>query len=281
MTDPAVHLVVPALPENVGLIRHALSGFGDALGMDEESSSNLKTAITEACNNAVIHAYDDGNDGVLDVTAGERGAALEITVRDFGQGFQPRIGSETHGLRLGLPLIAAMTSGFELNSSPGGGTTLRMLLPLSAADAQSDAEPAERPAPAEPGYAVLSVGDDDLASVIVSRMIASLAARADLSIDRLSDAMLLSDAISSAGGQRFLEGRTRVAVAEIDGVVSVRVGPLGEGGGESLLASLEIPALKASLAKLADDAAVERDEGGEHLVLRIAGGAAARTSASG
>jgi hypothetical protein len=34
MDDPAVHLLVPAHSENVSLIRHALAGFGEALGMD-------------------------------------------------------------------------------------------------------------------------------------------------------------------------------------------------------------------------------------------------------
>jgi anti-sigma regulatory factor (Ser/Thr protein kinase) len=273
MDDPAVHLLVPAQTENVSLIRHALAGFGEALGMDEEASNNLKTAITEACNNAVIHAYDPGEDGLLDVTADEADGALEITVRDYGHGFRPRLGSgtKTGSLRLGLPLIAALTSGFELSTDAEGGTSVRMRVPIHT-ETTGEAEPIEAPADAEPGYSVLSVADDDLAAVIVSRIIASIAARADMSVDRLSDALLLGDAIASAGGHRFRDARTRLAISENHGVIAVRVGPLEEGGGERLLASLEIPALEASLAKLADDAAVEREGGDEHLVLTIAGG---------
>jgi hypothetical protein len=95
-----------------------------------------------------------------------------------------------------------------------------------------------------------------------------------MSIDRLSDALLLSDAISSAGGDAFLEGRTRLAISEDEGRIAVRVGPLADGGGDQLLESLEIPALQASLAKLADDAVVERGASGEHFVVTIAGGRA-------
>lgn len=244
--------------------------------MDEEASNNLKTALTEACNNAVIHAYDPDEEGVLEVTADEAGGALEVTVRDYGHGFRPRLGSgpKTGGLRLGLPLIAALTSGFELSTDADGGTTVRMRVAIHA-EATGEEEAVGPPAGAEPGYSVLSVADDDLAAVIVSRIIASIAARADMSVDRLSDALLLGDAIASAGGHRFRDARTRLAISEKDGVIAVRVGPLEEGGGDRLLASLEIPALEASLAKLADDAAVERDGGDEHLVLMIAGGRAA------
>jgi hypothetical protein len=227
----------------------------------------------------VIHAYDPGDDGVIEVTADEVDGALEVVVRDYGHGFRPRLAPEkqTASLRLGLPLIAALTSGFELSTDAEGGTTVRLRVAVETDTSEPDAE-AEGPAGAEPGYSVLSVSDDDLAGIIVSRVIASIAARAEMSVDRLSDALLLSDAISSGGGQRFRAGRTRLAVSQRDGAVAMRVGPLEEGGGDRLLASLEIPTLHASLAKLADDATVEHDEAGEHLVLTITGGRAASVS---
>ncbi len=274
MDDPAVHLLVPAQTENVSLIRHALAGFGEALGMDEEASNNLKTALTEACNNVVIHAYDPEEEGILEVAANEAEGALEITVRDYGHGFRPRLaaGPQTMSLRLGLPLIAALTSALELSTDAGGGTTVRLRVPIHT-DTTEAAEEPKRPAQQEAGSSILSVAHDDLAAVIVSRVIGSIAARAEMSVDRFSDALLLGDAISSAGGHRFRDGKTRLAISEDDGVIAVRVGPLQQGGGERLLASLEIPTLHASLAKLADDAVVERDgEGGEHLLLTIAGG---------
>ena len=256
----------------MSLVRHAISGLGEALGIDEESAANLKTVITEACTNAVVHAYDDGEDGAFEVRAAPRGESLEIVVRDFGHGFRPRAVNPDaiRSLRLGLPLIAARSSEFELRATPGGGTEMRMLVALTSEREENGSEKKQSP-PGRPGETVVSVDDDALAGVIVSRVISSLAARADLSVDRLSDALLLSDAISSEGGDGFVEGRTRVAVQESGGTIMVRVGPLRAGTGEQMLAGLDIPGLDASLATLADEALVEQGQDGEHLALRIAG----------
>ena len=66
---------------------------------------------------------------------------------------------------------------------------------------------------------------------MLSRVISMFAARADLSVDELSDAVLLSDAISAQGPEGFPDGTARIAVSEEDGAFNVRVGPLADGGG--------------------------------------------------
>jgi serine/threonine-protein kinase RsbW len=271
LSVPAVHLVIPARSENVSLVRHALAGLGEAMGMDEEALTNLKTVVTEACTNAVVHAYDEGEDGTIEVLADPRPDALEVTVRDFGHGFRPRAvrPNAIPSLRLGLALIAALSTEFELRATPGGGTELTVLVGITS-NAEPDLDAAAEPRVAATRETVVSVDDDALASVIVSRVVSSLAARAQLSVDRLSDALLLSDAVSSEGGDVFVEGRTRMAIEETDGNITVRVGPLRDGTGERMLAGLEIPSLGASLASLADEARVELGPDGEHLMLRIA-----------
>ena len=52
----------------------------------------MKMAVTEACTNVVVHAYD-ADSGMLEVEmrAGEEG--LTIVVRDHGSGIQPRPGA--------------------------------------------------------------------------------------------------------------------------------------------------------------------------------------------
>jgi serine/threonine-protein kinase RsbW len=269
MSTSAVHLVVPARSENVSVVRHALAGLGETLGMDEEAATNLKTVVTEACTNAVVHAYDEDESGSIEILADPRDEGLEIVVRDFGHGFRPRAvqPDAIPSLRLGLPLIAALTKEFELRATPEGGTELMMFVATRTGE---EAPESSEPAPEAVDETIVSVDDDELASVIVSRVISSLAARANLPIDRLSDALLLSDAISSEGGDGFLEGRTRVVVNELDGQVTVRVGPLHEGTADRFLAGLEIPSMGASLATLADEVGVENRDDGEHLMLRIA-----------
>lgn len=273
MAHPALHLAVPARSENVALIRHALAGIGEAVGMDAETSANLKTIVSEACNNAIVHAYDEGEDGILEVSASRLDDQLEIIVRDHGHGFRPRLtnpGTGEPSLKLGLPLIAALSNGFELGTTRDGGTEVRMLVSISGAETEMEPSSAAASDLVHTDT-VATVDDPALAGVVVSRVISTLAARANMPIDRLSDVMLLSDAIASAGADGFSAGRTRIAVEEQDGGITVRVGPLREGAGEELLAGLAIPSLDATLVTLADEARVVQAADGEQVLLRIAG----------
>ncbi len=140
--SPAMQLAVPARAENVALVRHAVAGVGEAIGMDEEALANLKTVVSEACNNAVVHAYDEGESGTLEVSAARHEDVLEIVVRDHGHGFRPRLtsGHADASLRLGLSLIASLSSGFELRAAEGGGTEVRVLVPIAAREDEPDSE---------------------------------------------------------------------------------------------------------------------------------------------
>ena len=128
MTEPApeVLLTMPARPEGVGVVRQALAGMADALDFDASVLADMKMAVTEACTNVVVHAYEE-DAGVLEVEMLADEAGLTIVVRDHGSGIQPRPArSEPPALGLGLPLIAALSNSFELRGSAGQGTEVRM-----------------------------------------------------------------------------------------------------------------------------------------------------------
>ena len=72
---------------------------------------------------------------------------------------------------------------------------------------------------------------------VLARVIGALAARAEFSVDRLADTVLLGDAVSAHGADDFSSGRVEVAIKDGDGALDVRVGPLVEGGGERILAA--------------------------------------------
>ena len=76
---------------------------------------------------------------------------------------------------------------------------------------------------------------------VLARVIGALAARAEFSVDRLADTVLLGDAVSAHGADDFANGRLEVAIWDGDGTLDVRLGPLVEGGGERILAQMEIP----------------------------------------
>jgi anti-sigma regulatory factor (Ser/Thr protein kinase) len=125
VVPPEVLLTMPARAEGVGVVRQALTGVADALDFDPSVLADMKMAVTEACTNVVVHAYED--DGLLEVEILAAEEGLTIVVRDHGAGIQPRpVRSGAAALGLGLPLIAALSDAFELRGSAGAGTEVRM-----------------------------------------------------------------------------------------------------------------------------------------------------------
>jgi anti-sigma regulatory factor (Ser/Thr protein kinase) len=123
-------LSVPAIAENVALVRHAFGGLGEALGLSDSLIADIKLAVTEACTNVVVHAYPDGA-GRLDVTADVAGGELTIVVADDGEGLTPRL--ESPGLGLGLPMIATLAKSLEVDTENDERTRLRITFDLAAA----------------------------------------------------------------------------------------------------------------------------------------------------
>lgn len=259
----AVSLRLPARPENVAVVRQALTGLGDAYDLDPELLGDIKTAVTEACNNVVLHAYPDG-EGIVEIEADSDGEHTDVIVRDFGAGIQPRSFSEERTLGLGLPLIATLSSRFEIRGGdPALGIEVDMT--FSAADARERRErigfDREAAHPFEtPRAAGLLIQPGPLVASVASRVTAILAARADFPLDRLADAVLVSDAISAHASDYIAGSDVGLVIEDGDGTLDFRVGPLHEGGGESLLREMEVPGLH-SLERLVDEVKVERGDG--------------------
>ena len=262
--NPAVSLRLPARPENVAVVRQALTGLGDAYDLDPELLGDIKTAVTEACNNVVLHAYPE-EVGLVEVEADSDGEHTDVIVRDFGAGIQPRGFSEERSLGLGLPLIATLSSRFEIRGGPDLGLEVDMT--FSAEDARErrasaglERIPAEHPFDA-PRAAGLLIQPGPLVASVSSRVTAILAARADFPLDRLADAVLVSDAISAHASDYIAGPDVGLVIEDGQGTLDFRVGPLHEGGGESLLREMEVPGLGHSLERLVDEVKVERGRG--------------------
>ena len=265
MGERSVQLTVPARAENVAVVRHAFAGLAAAMEMDPETIADLKTIVTEACMNVVVHAYE-GEEGPLEVRAWPENGDLVVNVRDYGNGVRPLVDARRESLRLGLPLIAALSASFEISGAAGRGTQVTMRVPL-----ETNGPLPEASAPVEMvDETQLRVPAGDLVAPVLSRVVAMFAARADFSVDRLSDAILLSDAISANGPDEFPNGTAQIAIAEEDGAFVVHVGPLESGAAQRLLDGMRIPELDASLEGLADEIRVDDGEDGERLVMRIA-----------
>jgi len=138
---PDVRLSMPARPEGVAVVRQALAGLADALAFDANVVADMKMAVSEACTNVVVHAYE-GEEGTLEVEMLADEATLTIVVRDWGTGIQPRPHRrEAPALGLGLPLIAALSDSFELRGSTNSGAEVRMTFLADRAGDPAHANP--------------------------------------------------------------------------------------------------------------------------------------------
>jgi serine/threonine-protein kinase RsbW len=261
---------LPARAENVAIVRHALAGLADRIGMDEAGVADLKTVVTEACMNVVVHAYPDGEPGLLTVEAEPELEGLTLVVRDFGSGIRPRPDVERPSLRIGLTLIAALSNSFEIKGGVDRGTEIRMHLPLAPRPEGDELERAPASPPAPPQATELRVGPPELLPPVLSRALSALAARREVTVDRLSDTMLLSDAISANAPDGFSDGHVSLSIADRSDGVELRVGPMLSGAAERLRSSLDLPGVGGSLATLADEVRIEQGDGGEFLVVGIA-----------
>jgi anti-sigma regulatory factor (Ser/Thr protein kinase) len=113
-------------PENVTLVRETLTGLSEYARFARGELNDIRTAVTEACNNVVLHAYED-EEGPLEVEIGLSGQTTEVVVRDEGSGIQPRIRAIEDGpLGIGLAVIQALVRSVEFSDSEGRGTEVRM-----------------------------------------------------------------------------------------------------------------------------------------------------------
>ncbi len=261
-----LRLGLAARAENLALVRQALAGFGDAIAIAEGPLADLKQIATEACMNAVVHAYPDGEEGRIDVIAVVTDGAVELRVRDWGVGFRPRPAEAEGSLRLGLPLIATVAESFEIASPADGGTAFVARVRL--ADTNGNGDVRHRPAP--PREAEMAITAGSSARPVIARVIAIAATRAGFSLDRMSDGVLLGDAIAAGDASDFADSRVGISLEECGPNLCVRVGPLVQGGANRMLNRMELPGLGVSITKLADRVDVESDGAREYLKIEIA-----------
>jgi serine/threonine-protein kinase RsbW len=266
--QPGLLIRLPARPENVAVVRHAVAGLAEELGMEAVVVGDLKTIVTEACMNVVVHAYG-GEAGPLQVEVAREGEELTICVRDLGEGIRPRPDLERPSLRLGLTLIAALSSSFEISGGLHRGTEVRMHMPLRGVSGNGRAKGAAKDVEIE--GAELTIASPEIVAPVLGRVLGAMAARRRITVDRINDAMLFTDALSEQAPQAFVDRRFCFAVAEDNAGVELRVGPMPRGASELLRKGLDLPEVGGSLESLPDEVRVEEGEAGEYLVARFAG----------
>ena len=110
----ALHEWWPATPASVAAARHRVRRYAVELEVDLDG---LILAVSEAVANVVAHAYPDGVDGRVELTAGTSPTAVTVTVRDNGRGLTR---SDRPGAGFGLTIIRRVAEHVELTDTPDG-----------------------------------------------------------------------------------------------------------------------------------------------------------------
>jgi len=138
----AIRLTIPAKAEYITLGRLALTGIARmrAEPFSQEVLGDLKLALTEACTNSVRHAYA-GGEGMVEITYELHADKLVVEVTDTGGGFAPPTGHRTrlNGAvlaegGLGIAIIESVSDELEIRERSEGGSTLRFVKHLPAAE---------------------------------------------------------------------------------------------------------------------------------------------------
>jgi len=286
MADTAnVILTLPSRPENVLVVRQALTGLAEGLGLDPVDTNDLNTAVTEACNNVVLHAYpgpqpageEPGQDEPLEVEVTVLAQEIAVVVRDRGTGMRPseRLEEEEqHGM--GLAVIAALTREVEFADVAGGGTEVRMRFarakPGRPLEVETDAAGAANGADAAlaqlPGSVQLQLAPGALARAVLPRTLCALAARAYFTVDRISDVQLIAAAIAENAPSSVDGTHLGVGVNVEPRALALRIGPLHSGRGESVL-SAAVDGLAPVVKRLTDLKRITPLGDGESLELAL------------
>ncbi len=124
-----------ALPENEAFARLAVSGFVLPLDPTMEALADVKTAVSEAVTNAIIHAYPDAPgivrlrarysaDGFVEVDVIDHGRGIEDVDRARQPFFTTGEGDERSGM--GFTVMESFMDRVMVRSAPGRGTTVRL-----------------------------------------------------------------------------------------------------------------------------------------------------------
>ncbi len=251
-----------------------LIGLAQVIDLRESDLSDIRTAVTEACNNVVVHAYGSG-EGPLEIEVHVVEGALKVMVRDRGSGIPLPDGiieegalGEEGAFGIGLPVIRALVQSVEFEGPAGGGTEVRMR--FAAPDIRGipplheDGLAPPATARAELGNAiVLTASPTRLAGTILPRLLSVLAARAHFSTDRICDAQLLADALLSQAPESILS----IAVGVEPRNLQLHVGPLNTGRAQQLIVGSDLQDVGCVIEKLTDFQQVAAS--GHHEILTL------------
>lgn len=132
--DNYMVLEFPSKSTNEGFARSSVAAFAAQMDPTLEELGDIRTAVSEAVTNCIVHAYPDGyglitmrcrilKDGMLDIVIKDKG----VGISDLEQAKRPTFttgGSERSGM--GFTIMESFMTSFQVTSKVGKGTIVHM-----------------------------------------------------------------------------------------------------------------------------------------------------------
>ena len=142
-------LEFPGLSRNEGFARVAVAAFAASYDPTLEELHDIKTAVSEAVTNAMIHGYEDWGEepGTVVIRCRMQEGVLEVEVEDRGKGIadirqamEPLFTTKPQLDRsgMGFSFMEAFMDELEVESTPGVGTLVRMRKRLEAQEGRKE-----------------------------------------------------------------------------------------------------------------------------------------------
>ena len=134
MEKETLRIELESLSKNEEFARVAVAMFMSRMDPTIEEIDDVKTAVSEAVTNGIIHGYQ-GKEGIIYIEVAIEGRELTVTVRDRGVGIQdvkkamePMYATDVTGERsgMGFSFMEAFMDQVEVLSTPGEGTWVTM-----------------------------------------------------------------------------------------------------------------------------------------------------------
>lgn len=126
-----LEIKISAMVENEAFVRTAISAFALSLNPTLDELSDLKTIISEAVSNAIIHGYNQDPSKDVFIKALIDNSEMKITINDYGKGIKDIKSALNHNYStkkdeeragMGFSIIRALSDDFSLRSEENIGT---------------------------------------------------------------------------------------------------------------------------------------------------------------
>lgn len=133
--DNSIRVILPALSRNEALARSIIAFFAVELNPTIDELGDIKTAVSEAVTNCIVHGYPDGKTGEIEIYASIEGESLHIEISDSGVGiadiaearkpfFTTSDSEERSGM--GFTIMETFMDSLAVENREGGGLKVTM-----------------------------------------------------------------------------------------------------------------------------------------------------------